>query len=718
MRKTRIWALCALLVLPVAAEAKTTVLYLPDSPSKGPFPSDLLTVVARSQKTGRQVNLSSASFACLGSDYLSCDDVTASLNELDGFSVKPQFNICFSGPINPDTLSNGMFVAPANGNGPAMAINQVFYDDSIHCAMAKPDNVLNQSTRYLLVISDRVRDLAGQPVAAEDTFKSCAQGIGSAYCGALSKALTRLLEARAVGVVGASLFTTMSATDWLQKARKFLYTGAVRPAILPAGAKNVFDVADLLVFDWVPQTNIAVDPPVEAIPIPTFALEGVEKVAFGLYLSPNFLRFSGPRPLTIEVTPTAKPIQNPEAFPFSNPALPDYAAISYHVFLSHVIDSGAKIPVVIYGHGSGDSQFGAPTAFASTLAKAGFATVAMDVMGHGFGPGSFTRVRDSSGEYTLLSPGRGVPIRDDGTIQPGDGCQAPGPIAVRDCLRQTAVDVMALVQNIKANGLGVNLDRNRIYYVGQSLGSFVGSLVHAVEPDIKKAVINVGGDSAVDTARLAYGDVTDRDYLAIYNPTLLGIPQPLELADPEFDFYYPYRDKVNLTPQDTLGASEIQRAFEVADWVNIPGAPLAYAPHFRTKPTLFQFGWGDLETSNVVESNLVRAFAGPSLPKFATLPVQFFRFDLALASDPHLAYVFMPGAQYSILPHRYLANPSIVEPSNADELQIMLEVQRQAARFFKSGTTGVLPPFFQNLSLATLPTTRNYTWPIQVSPAP
>ena len=48
----------------------------------------------------------------------------------------------------------------------------------------------------------------------------------------------------------------------------------------------------------------------------------------------------------------------------------------------------------------------------------------------------------------------------------------------------------------------------------------------------------------------------------------------------------------------------------------------------------------------------------------------------------------------------------------------MLEVQRQAARFFKSGRMGVLPPFFQNLSLATLPTTRNYTWPIQVSPAP
>ena len=294
MKKTRIWALCALLVLPVAAEAKTTVIYLPDWPSKGPFPSDLLTVAARSQKTGRQVNLSSASFACLGSDYLSCDDVTASLNELDGFSVKPQFNICFSGPIDPDTLSNGMFVAPANGNGPAMAINQVFYDDSIHCAMAKPDNVLNQSTRYLLVISDRVRDLAGQPVAAEDTFKSCAQGIGSAYCGALSKALTRLLEARAVWCCWRIALHDDERDRLAAEGEEIPVYGAVRPAILPAGTKNVFDVADLLVFDWLPQTNIAMEPPVEAIPIPTFALEGVEKVAFGLYLSPNFLRLLWP----------------------------------------------------------------------------------------------------------------------------------------------------------------------------------------------------------------------------------------------------------------------------------------------------------------------------------------------------------------------------------------------------------------------------------------
>ena len=40
---------------------------------------------------------------------------------------------------------------------------------------------------------------------------------------------------------------------------------------------------------------------------------------------------------------------------------------------------------------------------------------------------------------------------------------------------------MALVNNINVNGLGVIFDPTRIDHVGESLGSFIGSLVHAVE---------------------------------------------------------------------------------------------------------------------------------------------------------------------------------------------------------------------------------------------
>jgi len=740
MRLTRIWALCSLLLLPTAAEASTTLLNVPLNPKIGPFPSDLLTVADPRQKTGRQVNMPEAP-ACFDTDPDAdfCMAVKQLLNQFDGFSVKPQITLCFSAAINPATLKGAVAMAPADGSAPALGIDQVFYDGIANCALAKPDNVLDQTTEYLLFVSNRVRDTAGNPVVADEAYKSCANGVGSTYCARLARALTKgPIEARQVPVVGASLFTTMSATDWLQKARNFLYAGP-KPRRLDVGPKSVFNVSDVQSFVWLPQTNIF-QPPSTPISIPVAVLDGVDRIAFGMYLSPNFLQTSGFAPGTIAVTPTGNPtVQNPIPVPgFSAPpGYEGYAPISYHLFLPHVTDPGTRIPVVIYGHGSGDSQFGAPTAIASTLAKAGFATLAMEVVGHGFGPESLTVLSESSGDFVVTSPGRGVPIPDgSGVIVPGFGCLVPGPIAVRDCLRQTAVDVMALVQNIRADGLGLNLDRDRIYYVGQSLGSLIGSLVQAVEPKVTKAVINVGGDSSVDAARLAYGpkrpfESPDLDYLVSYNSSLV-IPLQNDpsnpLSGPKFDFFYPYRNRVSqvVTEPGKSVATDIQRAFEVADWINVPGAPLAFAPHFKAKPlpkvppkaTLFQFGWGDLEVANPVESNLVRAYAGPAQPTFATLPVQYFRYDLALAADPHLAFVFMEGAPFSILPHRYLANPSIGEPSNADELLLMLQVQQQVVRFLKFGTTSVLPLFFQNLSLATLPTTRHYTWPIQVNPSP
>ncbi len=340
MRMTRIGALCSLLVLPVAAEAKTTLLYAPESFKTGPFPSDVLTVTDSSQKTGRHVNLSYAP-ACLGSDFVACDLVKELINQLDGFSVKPQFNICFSGPINPNTLKGGIAVAPANGSEPAMAINNVFYDRTTGCVQAKPDNVLNQSTRYLLFVSNRVRAADGSPIVADDAFKSCVLGGGTAYCAALAQALTNgPREAREASIAGASLFTTMSATDWLQKARQALYANPV-PVVLAAGPKSLFNVSELTSFAWLPQTNLFQVP--QPIPIPIPILDGVDKISFGLYLSPNYIQTSGPLVGTIAVTPTGGPIQAPVELPISDPSLPPgYAPISYHVFLPRVTDPNCE----------------------------------------------------------------------------------------------------------------------------------------------------------------------------------------------------------------------------------------------------------------------------------------------------------------------------------------------------------------------------------------
>jgi hypothetical protein len=270
----------------------------------------------------------------------------------------------------------------------------------------------------------------------------------------------------------------------------------------------------------------------------------------------------------------------------------------------------------------------------------------------------------------------------------------------------------------------VNLDPSRIYYVGQSLGSYIGSLVHAVEPRVKAAVLNVGGDSALDTARLSFGDFLADFYLFSYNAALAAVVGDAPFLDPAFDYSFPYRDQLTESPGPGLG--DIQRVFEVTDWLNIPGAPLAFAPHFQVQPlpgvsakrTLFQFGFGDLEVTNPTESALVRAAVGRNVDRDAPLPVSYWRFDLAVAANPHLAHIFMEGAATSILPHRILANPSLLDPANGDEVVIALGMQRQVADFFASRPISVTPPFFEIPTLSTLPETRNFTWPFELAPTP
>ncbi len=157
------WVLsCGLLLTPLAVEAKTTVLHTPSSPDVGPFPADILTANDSAQKTGRRVNLPEAP-ACLGSDLVSCEVVKGLLNQLDGFSVKPQIRVCFSGPIDTTTLRAGIAMAPADGSGPATGVNQVFYDQTTLCAMVKPEHVLDQSTQLPALGHER-RPGCGGPV--------------------------------------------------------------------------------------------------------------------------------------------------------------------------------------------------------------------------------------------------------------------------------------------------------------------------------------------------------------------------------------------------------------------------------------------------------------------------------------------------------------------------------------------------------------------------
>src|SRR5581483_2474770 len=191
--------------------------------------------------------------------------------------------------------------------------------------------------------------------------------------------------------------------------------------------------------------------------------------------------------------------------------------------------------------------FGAPTFIASTLAKNGFATLAIEITGHGYGANSTVQVTDTQNVvHTVATPGRGILLPGNSTIGPTDGCILPGAIAVRDCGRQTAVDLVAMVATIQRTlGLAFQLDPNRIYYVGQSFGSTYGTLFQALDPAVKTAVLNGDGGTSVDVARLSIsGRPLAIEYLASINPELLN---DSSVSGPNFNDNYVFRDEPPVT---------------------------------------------------------------------------------------------------------------------------------------------------------------------------
>src|SRR5207253_5317587 len=126
---------------------------------------------------------------------------------------------------------------------------------------------------------------------------------------------------------------------------------------------------------------------------------------------------------TISATPTKQPIGPPVQVPLPGglPPIPGgYVPVSYHAFLPSGTPPPGGFPVVIYGHGLGDSQFGAPTFIASTLAGQGIATLAVEITGHGYGIGSVVKLTDSLGiPHTVLTPGRGIILPGSGNTQIG-----------------------------------------------------------------------------------------------------------------------------------------------------------------------------------------------------------------------------------------------------------------------------------------------------------
>jgi hypothetical protein len=610
------------------------VLFGPSKPEIGPFPTDFLTAPSTTSNTARRVRMP-APADCAATPN-TCQEHWL-LEQFDGFSLYPRVRVRFSAAINPETLKDGVYLVARDNytttepgihkTGDVVRLNQFIYDPVNFAAYAKPDAAMDQHRRYALVVTDAVKDEAGDPVEADSAYSACAEGAADDYCRTLSEAVKAITEAK---IAGASVFSTLSATQWLEKARDLL--ADTPPAPTPAADRPFFPLAEVAGATW--RRQIRTDPvEFDSLEFPPEFLallaDSVRGLGFGTIDSPGFL-------------------DSTRAIPAGDPVATGVEKIAFHSYLPRRDKPEAGYPVVIYGHGASDSRFGGPSVLALALSSEGFATVAINAVGHGFGPRSSFDVRLRTGDVIAVpAPGRGVDSAGDTFIGDSDGCGAnfDSPFGLRDCMRQTTVDLLQLVRAIRAgidvDGDGVpDFDPERIYYIGQSLGSIYGSMFLALDPHVKIAALNSGGGTVTDIARWSPAFRPESELrLAFRTPALATPGTPV-------DEQYVLRNQPVRVVEDPK-AIEIQNTVETGEWLQAEGDAASFVAHLKTSPltgvpaktVLWQFAWGDQTVPNPAQSALVRL----ANMKDATW---VYRHDVARGVSPNLG----------VNPHTYLTD--------------------------------------------------------------
>jgi len=674
----------ALLLVPLAVAAHVSVRYDLSDPAGSPFPSDRYTVRDWSNATFRRVNLPKPDCAVRVSD---CEDI-AVINTLDGFSTQPRFSVPFTGDIDPASVSSKTIylvnlgdTLSLSGFGRKVGINQVVWDAASKTLVFESDELLEEHSRYLLVVTDGVRDSTGKKIKPGRYDDDDDQRHGE-YRRDLRDAARADRHHGRQKVVAATLFTTQSATGDLLKIMRQIKRSTPPAASFVAGnggtVRSVFATSGIAGIQFNRQNSTTAPPTAGFLPTPALNVVpgAVGQVAYGTFVSPDYQ--------------TADKFIPPTATLTGQPRVQGHNTLTFQLFVPAGPKPAGGWPVAIFGHGFTDSMYGAPWTVASVFASQGLATLSINVVGHGGGAGGTLAVLSNTGAAPVVIPagGRGIDQDGNGTIDSTEGVNAAAPrtiISSRDGLRQTVVDLMQLVRQVEV-GMDIDgdavadLNAQRIYYAGQSFGGIYGTILLGVEPAIKAGVPNVPGGSITEVARLGAFRPLTALALATRQPQLLNLPPTPGLPPPlsfNFNENIPLRDLPNVT-NTVPGAMDIQLVLDRFEWVQQAGNPVSYAASIRkdpprghaAKPVLIQFAKGDTTVPNPTSTAIVRAGALDDR-------TVYFRNDLAWANNNAVPKN----------PHTFLTNIAAAATAG-----YAVMAQSQIAAFFASGGTVMLDP--------------------------
>lgn len=710
--------LCAvLLVAPSRAAGGVHALLGFQTPADGPFPSDLFTVADSSQNTGLRVDLPKPDCLSRPSD---CEDLDV-LNNLDGFNLLPRLSIPFEAPIDLTTVTSqtiflislGSTLPDGNAGGKIVGINRIVWDPMANTLHAESNELLEQHTRYALVVTNGVHDIQGRPIEASETFRQFRHDLNFGQTNDRDlknyrKALLDALEAaRAAAVqendiVGASVFTTQSATAMLEKIRDQIKADTPTAAefnLGPDGMRTVFPLNQVTGITFNQQVRVT-PPTASPTPLNVSLLRvipgAVGQVAFGKYVSPDYMVHPGeyiPEVGTRSGVPQVQSMND----------------VFFNLFLPSGIPPAGGWPVAIFGHGSPNNKNDQPLEVAATMAAHGIATISISFYGNGAGPlSTLTVTRTSGPPVTLSAGGRGIDQNHDNLIAAiGEGRNAAPPrtiISSRDAARQTIADFMQLVRVIEV-GMDVDgddsrdLDPSRIFYFGHSLGAMWGTIFLAIEPNVRAAVFNSVG-TPYDNLRLSPTfrtgsiGVSLRDRVpSLLNPPGLNTIGGVTVLAPLFNENLPLRDQPPLI-NTVAGAMEIQEVLDHMKWASQSASSLVCAPYLRKNPlggvpaksVLVQFNIGDQISTNPSTTAFLRA--GELLDR-----TTYFRNDLAYAENS----IGVAKNPHSLI--RLIANQAVGAMARGIQEQIAvflasggnLIIHPEPSRFFEVPIAGPLP---------------------------
>lgn len=587
------------------------------------FPTDELTVPDPAQATGRRIALPLPDCAVQVSR---CDEVRL-LNALDGFDLLPriavQLQAAPEGPLEEVFTPDVLGVRPVGGE--LVGVTRLVYDPDDGVLYGEPAAQLVEGTPHEVVY----------------------QGV-------------------------ATRFTTLTASAGLAQMRRQLDDGSAYDAAgIPADqrglsftqgeVRTVFPAAEVASITRLNQTVPGGDLVAERV-IDT-AVGGAGTVAFGSFRAPSWLDGD----VTIEAAPTGG----------RGPAVRGADTVGVTLILPRGSAPDGGWPVAVFGPGITRSKYDLFLA-ADLNASRGLATMSFDPVGHAFGPGSEVAVQlvSSPDPVRFSAFGRGSDRNDDGVITNQEGVQATAapspvsPVGLRDGLRQTAADLMALVRAI---GRGVDVDgdgvedlaRDGVSIYAQSLGGIYSTMLMGVDPAVEVAVLNVPGGAILDIARVSpvfreiVGDALRDRVPGLLNGGVNGFTEDLGLVGVDGPVSDP-----------AAGATDIQQVLYDTNWINRPGSPEAFAPLLRTSPlpdsrpkeVLYQFAFGDRVVPNPASARLARALGDDSR-------VAFYRNDRTATRDRD--------------PHGFLLDPTVQGRNQA---------QAQALEFLLSDGQTILDP--------------------------